>query len=252
MKITQIRNATLLVEYAESRFLVDPFFADKGSMPPFENTENQDLNNPLVDLPEPKENWIDVEAVFVTHLHPDHFDETAKKTLPKQMKIFAQNEEDKKIIEQSGFKNVETFENGATLGGVKVVHTGGRHGTGDIGEKMGTVSGLVFTHPDEKTLYIAGDTVWCGEVETAIETHRPEMIVVNGGAAQFLDGDPITMTKEDIQEVHLKEPESMILVSHMEALNHCLLKKDELQIFLEEKGINNKVKVPEDGEIVVY
>lgn len=35
MNIKQIRNATLIIEYAGKKFLVDPVFADKGTYPPF-------------------------------------------------------------------------------------------------------------------------------------------------------------------------------------------------------------------------
>ena len=34
MKITQIRNATLIIEYAGKRFLIDPMLGPKGSFPP--------------------------------------------------------------------------------------------------------------------------------------------------------------------------------------------------------------------------
>ncbi len=55
------------------------FLADKGSIPPFPNTPNQDMRNPLVSLPISIEEIIQVDAVIITHLHPDHFDEVAKK-----------------------------------------------------------------------------------------------------------------------------------------------------------------------------
>ncbi|MCY1692306.1 hypothetical protein OVA29_18580 [Exiguobacterium sp. SL14] len=64
------------------------------------------------------------------------------------------------------------------------------------------MSGLVLTHPDEPTLYIAGDTIWCDEVAHAIEQHTPDIIVVNSGAAQFLTGEPITMSRRDLLAVH--------------------------------------------------
>lgn len=37
-KITQVRNATLLVEYGGARFLVDPMLSDKGAFPGFPGT----------------------------------------------------------------------------------------------------------------------------------------------------------------------------------------------------------------------
>lgn len=40
MKIQQIRNATLIIEYAGTRFLIDPLLAEKGAYPGFEGTAN--------------------------------------------------------------------------------------------------------------------------------------------------------------------------------------------------------------------
>lgn len=83
MNIKQIRNATLVVEYAGKKFLIDPMLAEKGTYPPFPNSLRQDQFNPLVSLPTSIENIIhDIDAVIVTHLHLDHFDDVAKEVLP--------------------------------------------------------------------------------------------------------------------------------------------------------------------------
>ncbi|MCT4571157.1 Lrp/AsnC family transcriptional regulator [Bacillus thuringiensis] len=112
----------------------------------------------------------------------------------------------------------------------------------------GEVSGIVFNHPDEPRLYVAGDTIWCNDVQQAIDTHDPEVIVINGGAAQFLEGGPITMTKEDIYDTKQAAPQAKIIVSHMESLNHCLLTRKELNDFIDKKGLSNTILVPSDGE----
>ncbi|TLS36546.1 MBL fold metallo-hydrolase [Pseudalkalibacillus caeni] len=253
MNIHQIRNATIVLTYADKKFLIDPFFADKGSMPPFSNTPNMDKRNPLVELPVSVDEIKNVDAVIVTHLHPDHFDEKAKESLPKDLPIFAQNEADRLVIKEAGFQNVETFENGAAFGEVNLIHTDGQHGSSpEIVERMGTVSGIVFTHPDEKTLYVAGDSIFYDAVKEAIAKHQPQVIIVNGGAAQFLEGGPITMTKEDIYQTHQQAPKATIIVSHMESLNHCLLSRAELKQFIAEKGASDHVVIPDDGEQLSY
>jgi L-ascorbate metabolism protein UlaG (beta-lactamase superfamily) len=38
MQITQVRNATLLIDYAGTRFLIDPMLAAKGTLPAFAGT----------------------------------------------------------------------------------------------------------------------------------------------------------------------------------------------------------------------
>lgn len=252
MDIQLIRNATLVLHYGDKKIIVDPFFADKGSMPPFQNTPNQDQNNPTVGLPFAIDSLLDADAVIVTHLHPDHFDEMAKKRLPKDILLYAQNEQDCQVIQEAGFTNVHSLENSPQVGDVTIKRTNGKHGTGDILKKTGIVSGVVFTHPDEKTLYVAGDTIWCPDVEEAIQTHHPDVIVLNGGAAQYLVGDPITMTKEDIYEVYKAAPNAQIVVCHMESLNHCLLKRTELSEFLSMNKAADRIAMPNDGEKLSY
>ena len=111
MNIHQIRNATIVVEYSGKKFLIDPMFAEKGTYPPFPNAPRQDQNNPLVSLPTSIENIIqDIDAVIVTHLHLDHWDDAAKEALPKEIKIFSQNEEDAAEIRNAGFQNVEVLQ----------------------------------------------------------------------------------------------------------------------------------------------
>lgn len=88
MKIQQIRNATLIVEYAGRKILIDPMLSDKGTLPAFIPAKNWTFKkNPLNDLPYAKEEIIkEVDFVFLSHLHPDHWDEEAVRILPKGIK----------------------------------------------------------------------------------------------------------------------------------------------------------------------
>ena len=252
MDIRQIRNATLIIHYADRKFLIDPFLANKGTLPPFPNTPNQHIANPLVDLPISIAEIIEVDAVFITHLHPDHFDEAAKGVLPKDIKIYAQNDKDVESIKKEGFLNVESLQQVNNIGDIRISKTNGKHGSGEITKFTGEVSGIVFNHPNEPGLYVAGDTIWGSDVQNAIDTYNPKVIVINGGAAQFLEGGPITMTKEDVYETHKAAPQAKIVVSHMESLNHCLLTRKELNRFIVEKGITNNILVPSDGEVYSF
>lgn len=252
MIVTQIRNATLIVQYAGTTFLIDPFLAEKGTYPPFRNSLRQDQNNPLVDLPVPLDTIIKADAVIVTHLHLDHFDDTAKEALPKDIPVFVQNEEDALEVEKAGFRQVEVLRDDTRFGGISLVKTEGEHGRGEVLARTGQVCGVVFKHPSEKTLYVAGDTVWVDAVREAIDIHKPEVIVVNGGDNQFLQGGSLVMGKEDIYEVYKAAPDATILSTHMEAVNHWTLSRAELRSFLQEKGIESRVLVPEDGESCTF
>lgn len=249
MNIQLIRNATLIVEYAGKKFLVDPMLADKGTIPPFPNAPRQDQNNPLIDLPTSIDNIINgVDAVIVTHLHYDHWDEAAINALPKDIKLFSQNEEDATEIRNAGFQNVEVLTEDTVFEGIRLIKTKGEHGRGEILKMAGLVCGVVFKHTNEKTLYLAGDTVWYGAVQDVIETHKPEIIVVNAGDNQFLVGDSLVMGKEDVYEVYKAAPNAKIITVHMESVNHWTLSREELKNYINEKGMSSNVLVPNDGE----
>ena len=253
MKINQIRNATIVVEYANKKFLIDPMLAEKGTYPPFPNSARQDQKNPVVSLPTSIENIIeDIDAVIVTHLHLDHFDEAAQRILPKDIKMFVQNEEDATEVRNAGFQNVEVLQEDTAFEGIQLIKTKGEHGRGEILKLAGLVCGVVFKHQSEKTLYVAGDTVWYDEVQKVIDIHKPEILVVNGGDNQFFEGGSLVMGKEDIYKVYKAAPNSQIIVVHMEAVNHWNLSREELKSFINEKGMASTVSVPDDGESYTF
>lgn len=249
MNITHIRNATLIVEYADKRFLIDPMLGEKGSFPPFPNAPRDDQFNPLVELPMPANDIIsNIDAVFLTHLHLDHFDEAAQKLLPKNIKIYTQNEEDKKEVCNVGFTNVIALKNTNHIEDITIIKTAAQHGRGDILEVAGHVCGLIFQHENEQTLYIAGDTVWYEEVENTLDTYHPEIIVVNGGDNQFNMGGSLVMNETDILKVAQAEAHSKMIVVHMEAVNHWNLSRKDLKQFALDNNIDSQIIVPEDGE----
>ncbi|KIL42758.1 hypothetical protein KP77_33880 [Jeotgalibacillus alimentarius] len=253
MNIQLIRNATLIVHYAGKKFLVDPFLAKKGAYPPFQNSARQDQNNPLVDLPVSIDEIIqDIDAVILTHLHLDHYDDAAKEVLPNGMKIFVQNAEDDEKVRNDGFENVEVLTEQAEFEGVQLIKTEGQHGKGEILKMLGHVCGVVFKHESEKSLYIAGDTVWYEGIEKEIRTHQPEVMVLNAGDNQFLEGGSLVMGKDDVFETLKAAPNAAIVAVHMEAVNHWALPRKELKVFAEEKEFAGRLTVPDDGEALSF
>lgn len=251
MKITQVRNATLIVEFGRKRFLVDPMLAPKGAYPGFEGTPNNHLRNPLVELKTPMEEIVRVDAAIVTHTHPDHWDEVAVATVPKELPLFVQNESDAELIRSQGFADIRLLSEHSHFDGVALIKTPGQHGSDQAITAMpflGAVCGVVFRHPDEKVLYLTGDTIWNEHVKQVLSTYAPQVIVVNAGDAQVPGLGSIIMNADDVLKVYRAAPKATVLSSHMEAVNHCLLSRSDLRAFAQRNSMTDRLLVPEDGE----
>jgi L-ascorbate metabolism protein UlaG (beta-lactamase superfamily) len=259
MNIRLVRHATLVVELGGKTLLIDPMLGEVGEFMSFLNYSNNRVN-PTASLPtDPNlsSKLSKVDAAFVTHMHQDHFDTAAEKQLREDLQIFCQpagegqppDQSDEAKLHKKGFSSVQPVEDSLQLDGFDVWRTDGQHGPGDVGRNMGPVSGFVLRSHNEPSLYIAGDTIWCTEVEEALEGHQPEIVVVNAGAAQMKGKPPpITMPKEDVAEVCRHMPSATVIAVHMEAIDHCLLRRKELADFIEGEGLSEQVRIPADGE----
>jgi L-ascorbate metabolism protein UlaG (beta-lactamase superfamily) len=219
-----IRHATLMLETSAGRILVDPMLRAAATTPPIENTPNPQ-RNPLVDLPLPVEDVVDdVDLCIVTHLHGDHFDDL----LPREVPILTQPES-ADDLRARGYTSVSTSH-------PQIVMTRGRHGR-DEGTvaALGPVSGWIVDG-----IYIAGDTVWCEDVERALREHHPHSVVVNAGGAHFLGGEPIVMDAGDVLRVR-EATDAQVVVVHLEAINHCVERRDVYRAI-------DGIVVPGDGQ----
>jgi L-ascorbate metabolism protein UlaG (beta-lactamase superfamily) len=244
-----IRHATLTVELGGKRLLVDPQLDPAGHREAIPGTPNP-RPNPVVPLPAAPEAVADgVDIVVVTHRHGDHLDETAVATLDPGIPLLCQPP-DADFLEALGFQDLRPVQDAGTLQGLSVARTDGRHGTGELGDALGPVSGFVLAAEGEPTLHVAGDTVWCEELSDALDAHRPDVVVVNAGGARFLEGDPITMTAEDVIAVAHHAPWATVVAVHLEAVNHCLETRAQLRAAVDAAGVGSRVRIPADGESV--
>jgi L-ascorbate metabolism protein UlaG (beta-lactamase superfamily) len=255
MRIHFLRHATLVLTIHELTLLVDPMLSPLEAMDPIPNAGNQQ-RIPMVPLPlfaeELQQVLEGIDAVLVTHTHPDHWDASAQATLPKHLPILCQPE-DQNAIEQAGFSQVLPVTEHLTWHGLQIDRTGGQHGTGIIGKKMGPVSGFLLQAEREPALYIAGDTIWCPEVEQALKQFSPDVVILNAGAPTFATGGgPITMDEEDVCLVCRNIPEAQIVAVHMETVNHCRLTRAALRAKVEEEGLGKQVLIPQDGDILTF
>ncbi|MCB2378130.1 MBL fold metallo-hydrolase [Hymenobacter sp. BT635] len=249
MQVQLIRNATLLLKVAGKTLLVDPLLAPRFQYDPIPQTANT-VRNPVVELPfaatELPALVASLDAVLLTHTHLDHWDTVAQQLLPKHLPILCQPA-DVETLRAAGFTQVLPVDPQLEWEGIRFSRTGGQHGLGEIGRRMGTVSGFVVD-ADGQRLYIAGDTIWCEEVRQALDQHHPTTIIVNAGAAQFLQGGAIVMTAADVAQVAQHAPQATIHAVHLEAVNHCAEDRATTKAYLAEQGLSARVHVPADGE----
>lgn len=236
MRLTLVRHATLILELEGRRVLVEPMLDDVGAREPVEDSPRP-RRNPLVPLPFPAEEVVrDLDGVVVTHLHQDHFDETGARLVPRDVPVFCQPDDEERL---KGFGlDARPIEDELDWDGLRITRTAARHGAEEeVAKALGPVSGFVLDD-----VYIAGDTVWCREVEEALERHRPRVAVVNASGARFVDSGPLVMTAAEVREVVARVP--TVVVVHLEAINHCLEARAEVREAVPE------ALVPEDGEIL--
>ncbi|HEU5227924.1 MAG TPA: MBL fold metallo-hydrolase [Ktedonobacteraceae bacterium] len=253
MDIHFLRHATFVVTVNELRILVDPMLSEAEAMDPIANAGNQ-RRIPMVELPlsqtELEQLLRRVDAVMVSHTHRDHWDARAQALLPKHLPILCQPQ-DQAVIEQAGFTQVMPITQHMEWRGLQIDRTGGQHGTGELGRKMGPVSGFVIQKTGEPTLYIAGDTVWCPEVQQALAQFSPDVVILYSGAASYVTGGgPITMSEEDVLQVCRALPTAQVIAIHMETINHCRLTRSVLKEKMAEEGLANRVLIPRDGELI--
>ncbi|WP_277619859.1 MBL fold metallo-hydrolase [Chryseobacterium angstadtii] len=187
---------------------------------------------------------------MVTHLHPDHWDEKAIELLDKNIPVICPAAISEQISE-FGFKNIISVKTSVTWENIHISTTEGQHGTGEIGEKMGLVNGFVFK-TESKTIYIVGDSIWYEGIAAEISKHKPQHIVVAGGAATFVMGDPIIMTSDDIVRLCQYAPEASVLVTHLEAVSHCKEDRTFIQKKINENNLQDRCFILQDGEVYSF
>lgn len=261
MKIEQIRNATVRIEYAGKIFLTDPWLVEKGGIGVFADTpyqcckaEQKYVPMPMCELPKPIDAVLDgIDAYVVTHVHPDHIDMapdgTVGRFLDKTVPVFVQNTTDAETFLHSGFTDVTVLYENSMFDTVQLIKTPGRHGTKI---PCGPSCGVIFKAPGEKTLYVAGDTIWYDGVKNTVEQYQPDVIIVNACAAELKVEGRLIMDGLDIIKLHQACPRATIVVSHMDTVAHAAMTRTDMRAFLHEHQLEHAVRMPNDGEMYVF
>lgn len=250
MNITQIRNATIIIETQDRNILVDPMLARKSALPKLRYFKSNE-KNPLVELPDIfKQVKKEVNYALITHCqkgHFDHLDRAGVYWLRKhQITTFCTSRDfqylsKKQILTQELVNKVSPFFEG-TIEQVPATHTRGwltpfmEHGTG-----------YYIQLPNEPSVYLMGDTVLTDEIRMFIASKKPDYIVAPTGKAQFDVGAPLLLDESEILELSSLS-DGKIICNHMNALDHCRIERADLTKLLSENNLLDRYLIPEDGE----
>ena len=258
-----IRNATSKLTYSGLKILIDPFLTPKEYYPGFElgpTLEIKKARIPLNDLPLPIEEIVkDIDMVIITHLHYDHWDEYTSKYILKNTPIFVQNLGDKKRIQAQGFTDIRVLGINTPFKGITITKTFCQHGCDDMlrmpimAERCGDSMGFIFQAPGLKKVYFSGDTIWHEFIELTLNKHKPEILVLNAPSGRYDGFKGTTMLEpEDVKKCYELYTDAKIITVHMNSFPHCITTTEKMKKFVEENKLQDRVFVPEDGEILKF
>lgn len=249
----------MVVELGSRRLLVDPMLGSAGSIPPFSFFRYRPRWNPLQELPPASASLLeDIDACLITHSralnlrllqHLDHLDPAGEKFLRERAVQVACPSQDAHYLEHYGLTIAWACEPWVETpfldGTVKAVPA--LHGYGWVHRLMANGVGYLLRFPGEPSLYISGDTVLTEDVRRALTQERPDVAVVAAGGARLDVGRELLMNEDELQEFIDLAP-GRVVANHMDALNHCPMTRERLRALVRQKGWEEKVLIPEDGE----
>jgi L-ascorbate metabolism protein UlaG (beta-lactamase superfamily) len=258
MNITQLRNATIVIDYDDICLLVDPMLADAGGLPPLKLFDGERLRNPIVELPENTEAVLSrVTHCLITHCqkgHFDHLDRAGKRWLrEKQIPVLC-TARDASYLRERGLlvQELTKLDKGPIpffKGQINSIPC--RHGSGIIGRLMEHGVGYFIRMPGHPSLYLAGDTVMTPTIREFVASSQPEVSVIPAGGARFEIGGEIIMDTDDVHE-YLSLSQGMVIANHFEALSHCPITRKDLHAALQEHANYHRLFTPLDGEVLCF
>jgi len=244
-----VRNATLIIEYAGKKILVDPMLSPKGAIESWAGIQT----NPTVDLKLSVDEIVKgVDLVMVTHAHDDHFDKAASNVLNKSIEITNQPA-DKAFFEKEGFSNASALQDQKLWNGIRIHRLDAEHGSGEVLKMMGKTSGFLLRAKNQPTLYIVGDAIWTDDIKKNIKKFKPDYIIVNSGGALIKGYDNVPIIMDEMQTMALiaASGKAKVIAVHMDALDHCRTTRSSLRQKAAESNIEtDKLIIPQDGEVI--
>ena len=247
MIVHHLRNATCVLELGPHKILVDPMLGEPGTLPGFRMFRGKRRANPLVPLPQNAAAALQqVTCALLTHRHPDHLDRAATDWLKEQELPIFVHEQDRQPLIRKSLKAIPFSQNEL---GIEAKPVSVKHGPGIVGKLMGKGTGWLLRYEQEPDIYITGDTILTPDVKEVIRECEPQVILAPAGAANFGIGPDILFSLEELVEL-ARLASGKVIFNHQEALDHCLLTRDQLNDALESAGLRDKCIIPEDGQII--
>lgn len=257
MKITQLRNATVVLEIGEYRILVDPMLGAKGELPPLKFLGHRE-RNPIVELPIVTETILaTVTHCLITHCqrgHFDHLDRAGKQWLRQTQIPVICTAHDAPYLRQRGLNVIalvakhgerQPFLNGT----IRTVPCA--HGKGWVGMMMEHGVGYFIELPGEPTIYLAGDTVLTPGIQEFVARYEPHISLIPAGGAKFDIGSEIIMGIDEAIQF-IRSSKGIVVANHMEAVGHCPVGRRELLFAATNAGVANQLQIPGDGETLAF
>jgi L-ascorbate metabolism protein UlaG (beta-lactamase superfamily) len=255
MKLTLLRNATLVLEHGADRILVDPMLGGARSLPPFSFLRHRPMKNPTVPLPpNASELLAGITSGVVSHFrrgHLDHLDRPGVDYLrARDIEVFC-GEEDSTVLRRKGIRATVVGAVARRWSGGTIRRVAARHGHGWIGHAMGCGGGYVLCFSEGPRVYLTGDTVMTPEVRATLSNESADVVVVHAGGASLDIGAPILMTLDEVSEL-VELATGRVVAVHLEALNHCPVTRAQLATHLDARGLRSRVDIPSDGETLDF
>lgn len=247
MRIQLIRSATIKLKAGGSTLLVDPYLAPKASGKTYAGARA----SPLVELPLSVDELLqDVNAVFVSHLHSDHFDATAQQVLRKDMPLLCPAPI-AGALRAMGFTDVTGIDSSLQWRGWTLTLTGGLHGPDEVLQDMGDVHGFVLQIDGEPTLYWVGDSIWCAPVQEAVERYDPDVVVAHACGATWRGLGPLVMDAAQVEALLRHAARCMVIATHLDTVDHATVSRADLaQHFEALPDLAARLHIPADGQVL--
>ena len=233
MILQQVQNTTLLLHFAGKTLLIDPVLEslDSGMTKPESGCSSISAKEMMREI-------LQADAVIVTSLHPEHFDEAALRLLPRSIPIFVQDRMDQETLKFSGFTNTTIMEKRALIANISLTRT----------PSSGNPCGVLIEHPAEKTLFVTGDSVWNDKFLQTVHTLEPRAIAVNCGVDTLERATPCTLDKKDFAILHNACPKATLITCNIEAFQQWGFTRETLEQFAAENNFTPRLFIPGNGQ----